>query len=214
MNSVCGACISQGRSRLLRGPTLRQCLSKQTCFTLLTLALERFPAQSQGPCLGDCLGTQGNLRLDHPLEPHFFPTIRPTLRRNAVSRGLHQSAPHRWLPLRAEPVPGSAVQAGARARVCVRQGVSTDLRPSRGSWAQGYRPVLKVGRISVGPRHPSALTQLFRKTSLARINTVINYGGSPNKRGRAREGRDSPRRASELADRTAEESVEWGAAWA
>lgn len=69
--------------------------------------------------------------------------------------------------------------------------------------------MLKVGRISVGPRHPSALTQLFRKTSLARINTVINYGGSPNKRGRARKGRDS-----QLAGRTAEESVEWGAAWA
>ena len=62
--------------------------------------------------------------------------------------------------------------------------------------------MLKVGRISVGPRHPSVLAQLFRKTSLARINTVINYGGSPNKRGRAREGRDSPRRASQLADRT------------
>lgn len=219
MNSVCGACISQGRSRLLRGPTLRQCLSKQTCFTLLTLALERFPAQSQGPCLGDCLGTQGNLRLDHPLEPHFFPYNTAYFEKK---RGFS------WAPSicssQVAPAPCRACAwkchtsrracTRVRARVCVRQGVSTDLRPSRGSWAQGYRPVLKVGRISVGPRHPSALTQLFRKTSLARINTVINYGGSPNKRGRAREGRDSPRRASELADRTAEESVEWGAAWA
>lgn len=100
------------------------------------------------------------------------------------------------------------------ARVCAHQGVSKEFRPSLQSWAQGYRPVLKVGRISVWPRHRSALTQLFRKTSLARINTVINYGGSPNKRGRAREGRDSPRRAGQLAGRTAEGSVECGAAWA
>ena len=112
------------------------------------------------------------------------------------------------------PYKPARVHVCACTCVCARQGVSKEFRPSLRSWAQGYRPVLKVGRISVGPRHRSALTQLFRKTSLARINTVINYGGSPNKRGRATEGRDSPRRVGQLTGRTAEGSVECGAAWA
>lgn len=67
--------------------------------------------------------------------------------------------------------------------------------PAWQSWVQRYHPVLKVVFISVRPRHPSVLTQLFGKTGLARINTVINYSGSLGKQVHAQEGgegRDRP----------------------